>query len=243
MRSFMIVITAGILSLFSVVAARAQETPKSNRDPQKARLITSDVTNFWRAYDLAGKVATKDEKIAAYQREYFDKGSVGLRDFTRLRIESSKRLVETIEAMPGYYASIRPNMERIAAQQAQVRAGTTRLKGIYPDAEFPDVYVLIGVTNSAGTASENGLLIGGEMFGRNPAMPDAELSPFLRRVLRRVEELPVLVAHELIHFQQKNRSTEKTLLHGAIIEGGADFVAKLTCGKNSNNSGPSSLGR
>ena len=61
------------------------------------------------------------------------------------------------------------------------------------------------------------------------------MNDFYRRVLRPVEGLPALVAHELIHFQQKNRSTENTLLHGAIIEGGADFIAKLTCGKNPND--------
>ena len=139
-----------------------------NRDPGKARLITFDITNFWRSYDLAAKAATQDEKIAIYQQEYFDKGSVGLKDFTRLRIENAKRLVETIAARPGYYASIRPCMERIARQERKVQAATRRLKVIYPDAVFPDVYALIGVMNSAGTASENGLLIGAKCSAKRP---------------------------------------------------------------------------
>lgn len=49
------------------------------------RLITSDIANFWRAYDLS---AGKDnaERVRIFQTVYLQPGSPGLRDWIRLRL-------------------------------------------------------------------------------------------------------------------------------------------------------------
>src|SRR5215470_17212395 len=43
-----------------------------NHDPDKAQIITTDIDNFWRAYDLAAKETTLAKKTEIYQREYLD---------------------------------------------------------------------------------------------------------------------------------------------------------------------------
>src|SRR3982750_1399898 len=66
-----------------------QSGPKLNRDPETVKFVTSDIGNFWRAYDLAAKETDKAKRVAIFQAEYLDKGSPGLKDFLRLRIKSA----------------------------------------------------------------------------------------------------------------------------------------------------------
>jgi hypothetical protein len=38
--------------LFTTAIALAQSSPQLNRDPEAVKFVTSDIENFWRAYDL-----------------------------------------------------------------------------------------------------------------------------------------------------------------------------------------------
>src|SRR5262249_40841833 len=105
-----------------------------------------------------------------------------------------------------------------------------RLHELYPAAVFPNVYFVIGRMSSAGTSSESGLLIGAEMFGRTLDMPSSELTEWHRQVLKNMDELPGVVAHELIHFEQKIPEPVN-LLGAAIQEGSADFLGELISGQ------------
>ena len=106
------------------------------------------------------------ETVAIFQSEYLDKGSPGLKDFLRLRIRSAENLVTTIDRMPKYYASIRPQTLQVQRMEKRMRDAFKKFKSIYPNAVFPDVYFLIGVTSSADQRAE-GLVIGTEMYGKN----------------------------------------------------------------------------
>jgi uncharacterized protein YjaZ len=88
-----------------------------------------------------------------------------------------------------------------------------RFQALYPEAVFPDVYLVVGVANSGGTTSDRGLLIGAEMHVRAP--------------------VPVIVIHELVHFEQKSRSS-KVLLDQSLREGAADFVSSQVTGRTIN---------
>jgi hypothetical protein len=202
---------------------------KVNRDPDAARIVTSDIDNFWRAYDAA----RPDYCLGVFQREYFDKGSDGLKAFKRARINQCS-FVETLAAHPRYYASIRESTLRVRSMSGQMRESFRKLKSLYDAAVFPDVYFLVGCMNSGGTTADAGLLIGAEMYGRTPNTPDEELDDWLRQVLKPVELIPHIVAHELVHYQQKYPEGERTLLAAAIKEGAADFIAELVSGRNPN---------
>ena len=221
-----------ILALVSVIAltvagASGQNGAKVSGDPNDAKLITSDIQNFWRAYDLA----KPDNQVEVFEREYLKRGSEGLQDFIKLRITSADALVKTINKNPKYYASIRESTYRVEAMQMKIRACFYALKYLYSDAVFPDVYFVIGRMSSGGTTSVRGLLIGTEMHGRTNRTPEDELSDWLKQVLRPIEDVPYIVAHELIHYQQKNGAQLKTtLLYQSIKEGSADFVAELISG-------------
>lgn len=225
-------IFAALLGLFFVFNASAQLS-EPNRDPEKVKFVTSDIDNFWRAYDLASKETVREKKIEIYQKEYFDKGSQGLKDFTLARIKSAKNLVESIESRPKYYASIRPSTLRVKEMEKKMRKSFRNLRKIYADAVFPDVYFTIGVLNSGGTLSKNGLLIGTEMYGMTPNAPREELNNWLKSVILPIENLPYIVAHESIHYQQK-MAPSLTLIGKALQEGMCDFIAELIAGRHAN---------
>jgi len=116
-----------------------------------------------------------------------------------------------------------------------MRASFRKLKELYADAIFPNVYFVIGRMNSAGTLAPGGLLIGVDMFGANGQFNLDGLSQWQRSVIAPIEKVPFVVAHESIHYQQKySIPGEPTLLQKSINEGAADFIAELISGGHVN---------
>ena len=179
-------------------------------DPDSAKLITSDVRLFWQAVDRA----SRDSLAPVLQREYLDRGTVGVRDFIPGRIFSAEDLGAAVRDRRAKYDSVRAANVDVARAEPAIRAAFRRLKAIYPDAVFPDVYFVIGRFNSGGTASKHGLLIGAEMY-------------------RDASGLPAIVAHELIHYQQ--HYDNPTLLEHSFLEGTADFLGEMISGSQINN--------
>lgn len=242
------------LSVFvCAVTALAQQSERQvNRDPDKARLVTSDIDNFWRAFDMASREADRQKRVAIFQAEYLDKGSPGLQDFLRMRIKSAEELTRIVDALPRFYASTRPSTLRVKEMEKGIRASFRKFKRLYPEAVFPDVYFVIGVANTGGTASKNGLLIGAELYGLTPSTPRDEFTELFRKMapsaakdegqfrllvksfldvaLKPVEKVTAVVAHEAIHFNQSYPKL-KTLLEQSIQEGAADFLGQMSAGE------------
>jgi len=221
---------------FSVNLISAQDNKYTeltiNQNPEKAEIVASDIALFWRAYDMA----TPENNLIIYRDEYLKKGSVGLQEFLRIRIDSSCNLVAAIDAAPKYYAALREQSMKVENYKPQVLASFKKLKEIYPDAAFPNVYFVIGSMNSAGTLTGKALLIGVDMFGKTDDVSLAELGSWHKAIVEKIERVPFVVAHELIHYQQKYPRTggEWSLLGKALNEGSADFIAQLISGSHVN---------
>ncbi len=178
-------------------------------DPGKALFVTNDIISFWEAYD---SFALKGGNPF---QNYLDNGSQGLRDFIPYRIENANKLRKTVKKRMGDYEKIRELSMKVKPTIPTIRNYYQNLKYIYPSAVFPPTYFVIGRFNSGGTSSSNGLIIGVEMQ-------------------QSAEDIPYIVAHELIHFNQKRPSGKPTLLEQSIIEGSADFIGELISGKHIN---------
>jgi hypothetical protein len=220
-----LILTLSILALWGNNFAQAT----INTNPDAAKIVTSDIGLFWKAFDKA----KPENNLNVFRDEYLKKGSVGLQEFTRLRIGNSCNLVDVLTLRPKYYAALREPSLKVAAYENQIRANFRRLKEIYPEAVFPDVYFIIGRMNSGGTLSDKGLLIGVDMFGKNENVPTDELSDWHKAVVGSIDRLPYIVAHELIHYEQKN-AADDSLLARSIGEGVPDFIAELTAGDTIN---------
>ncbi|HLM61250.1 MAG TPA: DUF2268 domain-containing putative Zn-dependent protease [Pyrinomonadaceae bacterium] len=207
-----------------------------NQNPEKAEIVVSDLALFWRAYDQA----KPENNLIVYRDEYFKKGSVGLQEFLRSKIGNSCNLVTAIDAAPKYYAALRAQSAKVENYKPQMLASFKKLKEIHPDAVFPNVYFVIGRMNTGGTATFKGLLIGVEMYGKTDDASLAELSGWKKSAVDKVERIPFIVAHELVHYQQRNAHLtslfggEVNLLGKSLSEGSADFVGELISGGNIN---------
>lgn len=202
--------------------------------PDDARVITSDIDHFWQAWDDWASATSYDDSVRILFQDYYLRGSPGLRDFIRTRIGSAFQLVDVVGLRRDYYATIRASTLRAASLGDSVHAEFERFARLYPDATFPDVYFVVGALNSGGTTSRDKILIGTEMYGLTRETPMDELDGWLQSVLRPIEDIPIIVAHELIHVQQRYPEDAKTLLAAAIKEGAADFLGELISGANIN---------
>jgi hypothetical protein len=223
-----------LATFFSVNLISGQDNKPAelmfNQNPEKAQIVTSDIALFWRAYDMA----KPENNLIIYRDEYFRKGSVGLQEFLRSKIGNSCNLVTAIDAAPKYYAGLRAQSAKVENYEPQMLASFKKLKEIYSDAVFPNVYFLIGRMNTGGTVTFKGLLIGVEMYGKTDDASVIELSGWKKSSVGGIEQIPFIVAHELIHYQQKYGldGSELSLLGKSLHEGSADFIGELIAGGN-----------
>lgn len=187
--------------------------PRPTPDPDAARIVTSDVALFWEVLD-AGSDETLAERLHC---DYLRQGSDAVRDFIPMRIVSGERLAETVTQSRERYEAARRSSLTVAETEPAIRAVFHEMKALYPDAIFPDVFFVVGRLNTGGMISQRGLLIGAEMYRDHSGVHS-------------------IVAHELIHYQQRPiPADQRTLLAQSIMEGSADFVAELISGDHTNH--------
>ena len=199
-------------------------------DPSNAQLVTSDIVNFWRAYDAGATTAT-------FQTEYLDHASSGLQEFIGKRSLTAASLAQMVHAYPRYFAAVRTNMLGLATNavvRERFATGNNRLKELYPAATFPPVTLLVGRFSTGGTTGSSGLLIGSEFYSIDPSTPLDELGSFQLANVHAADSLEFVIAHESIHIQQAAagsiHGSAGTLLEQAISEGSADFLGELVSG-------------
>ena len=150
------------------------------------------------------------------------------------RINSGKYLQKTISKHSNYYTYLRKHTHKLDQILPRLDKHYKRLKKLYPDTNIPKVYFVVGALNSAGTIQQDPI-VGVDMFGYYPETPKEELSPWLKSVLRPIENIDIVVMHEMVHMLQKgNSGVEETLLKRSIGEGAADFLGELVTKSNIN---------
>ena len=205
----------------------AEHQQRQMGEPSDARLVTDDIERFWQAFDAAMALDGEEARAKVFRDRYLEPGSPGLIDFYSARIYGAGQLAETVSEQRAYYDAIRDNTLRAEAATARVRQAMERLEELHPPAIFPDVYFVVGRLTSGGTTSTAGLLIGTELFALGPGVPASVIPAGSEEAVKPVDQLPHIVAHELIHYQQQRLGVDDTLLSAVLVEGGADFVAEL----------------
>lgn len=197
------------------------------------QLISSDIANFWQAYD-ASQPGNREE---SFQKLYLDRASPGLQDFIKLRIGSAAKLAAAVDRQyPKFYATVRPYTLEVEKQAPTISRYLKRYADIYPDAHFPPVYFVIGRLTSGGTTSNRGLLIGTEVNSLGPDANTGEIDPSFRRAMGTADHIPLVVVHELTHTQAKPpmQSGVPELLRACLGEGAADFMTELVASSSIN---------
>ena len=175
-----------------------------SNNPLDAIFETKDSKNFWDAFDKMDK--SKQNPFV----EYMQKGSPGIKEFTENRIINADSLFAVVKKRKADYELSRNVLDNISSKEKRVRAIYSALKYWYPNAKFPPIYFVYGRFNSGGTSAPEGIIIGTEK-------------------LTNLDGISGLIAHELIHYQQKIEGKD-VLLKWCLLEGGADFIGELISG-------------
>jgi len=207
--------------------------PAYSTDPLKAKVIDSDVKNFWIAFDKVAADTAHAESI--YKKYYFDKGTTALLDYFVNKMGNNLySFTRDHNGMDKFYTSVRANTFKAAAYRQDYMKSYVNLKKLYPDAIFPDIYFVIGKLNSAGTSTSNGLILAIDQSAKTNTTDLSQIKSWQLHYLNPLQQLIHIVAHELIHYQQNSMASDTTLLREAIIEGMADFIGELISGKQTN---------
>jgi hypothetical protein len=178
-------------------------------DVDSVRFNTSDITNFWQVFDSA----TPQNAVQTYQR-YIDTASPAFQDFVLTHIGNGFSFAKQATTEKARYESVRASTMHVADAEPAIRDAFRKLKSLYPDAKFPDVYFVVGRFNTGGFTAEHGVVIAAEMYS-TPA------------------QFAAIAAHEVVHAQQPKSDTE-SLLTRAFREGSADFIGQMISGGNIN---------
>ncbi len=164
-----------------------------------------------------------DEK--QIKNKYLNLGTKGVEIFTPNRIKNEKNLMRSISENSAAYKKgidiCLPAARNISSDAKQV---LNDVKTLLEQEESAPTYILFGADNTGGTATEEGLSLGLEVLCRFSETEDEAKEIILS-----------FVAHEVVHVYQarlsENINQKYTLLHMALMEGFADFIANIVLGK------------
>jgi hypothetical protein len=164
------------------------------------------------------------------------KGPRELRDFYVVRYGSLDQMYgQMINGAPRYYSALQKQFspDSVNLVKESVLSSMRRFREVYPNAVFPKVFIVPGILNSGGTATEMGMFVGGDMYGKSSEIPVDELNDWQRGAIMNFRDLPRLTLHELMHFQQnyQDEAYGETLLSAVIHEGVCDFLVELCTGE------------
>lgn len=212
---------------------------KQNTTICNSNVITSDIDNFWQAYDdvIATKDTTKQRKY--FQTLFLDKASLGQQKMIQARNYSVKEYINAINNFPNFWTTIRQNTFKAKTINTKFEDGIKKLKSIYPKLKPAKIYFTIGALRSNGTTMDSLVLIGSELAFANKNTPSEEFPENLSHLKSFFESEPsknlvFLNIHEYVHTQQKN-TIGNTLLAQTVIEGAAEFVAEKALNISSPN--------
>ncbi len=193
-----------------------------------SKIYTSDVTNFWTAYDSIQTTNSHSQKIKFISDLYIKNATNGLQDFIAAREFSAEEWIRIIDAFPKYWKSVRPQTLSILKDIEALENLSKKFKEIYPDFIEPEIYFTIGCLRSGGTTTTGRILIGAEIGAADNSTDASELNSYLKNAFKANSSIVQLVAHEMNHTQQiESPDSLNTLLSQTIKEGSCDFIAEL----------------
>ncbi len=192
-------------------------------------IITSDIDNFWTAYDKI--TLTKDSTLQKKLLDdlYFSKATEGLKAIKQARNYTAQDYINAINNYPNFWNSVRKNTLKSKEFAKELNVGIERLRRIYPDLKPAKIYFTIGALRTGGTILDGLVLIGSEIAMTDKNTISDELPENIRNGRRKffdsnpINDLVLLNIHEYVHTQQK--PVVNNLLSYAINEGVAEFVS------------------
>lgn len=203
-------------------------TNRLNGQHTDQNVVTSDLANFWKAYD---RITSTNDPVLHYKyldSLYFQKATVGLEALRTAREYTSQDYINSINNYPKFWNSIRENTLKADQIGTELENGIEKLKDIYPELKPAKIYFAIGAFRTGGTTIDSLVLIGSEISMTDSTTQTSEFPEDLSHLKSHFETNPkdhlvFLNVHEYVHTQQNPRVFN--ILSLAIYEGVAEFVA------------------
>ncbi|MBU0823659.1 MAG: DUF2268 domain-containing protein [Alphaproteobacteria bacterium] len=210
------------IAAFALAAALAAAATGHATDSPAAtpRVVidTSDVERFFALYDDP-EFASDPDALAA---RYLATPSPGLVEFMAMRRITPERVAKALREKPDLYRDARSCANTLGNVRGRLTAATDRLAELYPKAIFPSITIAISRGTPAAAANAKGLYVGLEALCSAKFIEANDEDRFVH-----------VIAHEYIHAQQplaQTESRDETVLHAALVEGAAEFVAEQISG-------------
>lgn len=201
---------------------------------QKQVFISSDIDNFWKAYDKIISTTDSASQYKFLQELYLNKASLGLKGIIEVRNYSEKEFIDWITKYPKFWASIKPNTLKVKSLYPSINADIQKLKKVYPELKHSSIYFTMGAFRSGGTIQGQKVLIGSELSLADKSTFVEELpawrQPFYK-IQNPLSEIALLCTHEYVHTQQKD--IVENLILMCLYEGVAEFISCHATGKKS----------
>jgi len=200
-------------------------------EERPANVITTDIDNFWTAYDLIVKEPDSLKQIQLIDSLYIQKGSVGLEKIMEVRGYSADEYVQMINSYPNFLSSLRPNTLKSKQLADELNIGIQKLEAVYPNLKPAKIYFTMGCMRTNGTTRDSLVLIGSELAMADKQTDISEFEGGTKEWLETffhsnpIDNLVLLNVHEYVHTQQEPQVNN--LLSIAIREGVAEFVSTL----------------
>lgn len=194
----------------------------------KKQIVTTDIDNFWFAYDQINKSPDSLERIELINELYIDKATEGLKGLISARRYQDFEFVNNILNYPRYWNSIRANASYLLKDTEQIEKHLIKLKAIYPELKPANIYFSIGAFRTGGTYHGNKVLLGAEFMLAQENTFIEELPERIQKSIREYApyDIPLTAIHEYIHTQQKSWENQ-SIIHLCVAEGVAEFISTL----------------
>jgi uncharacterized protein YjaZ len=180
--------------------------------PDSANIVTSDIDNFWQAFDLLEKQKNYNDSLSMIERVIIDNATEGLKEYMKAANYHEKEFLESLKNNRQKYVTIRSKTENIKTKKDEIINDLRKLKQVYSELKIPSICFSIGKFEVGGTQFKNTLFIGSE------------------KIFEEDVDIAAQCIHEVIHFQQKSQDPTSNL-EGAMVEGAAEFICFFVTGK------------
>lgn len=201
------------------------------KSDQTQLIVTTDVENFWKAFDAISAENDSLRQIQLLDSLYLQPGTFGLKSLMQVRNYQPHEYIELIKNYPKFLTSIRANSQDLSNISHEMEAGIEKLKKLYPELSPAKIYFSVGAMRTNGTTLDSAVLIGSELALASSTTDISEFTGKTHEWLSSYfathpkENIVLLNIHEYVHTQQNEIPNQ--LLYQVIYEGIAEYISTL----------------
>ncbi len=191
----------------------------------KQRFVTSDLDNFWFAFDKIRSTADSAKQYQYLNQIYFEQASQGALDLQKARNYTEREFIDMIRYYPEYLKSIREYSLNANSRFKEIEKLIAKLNKQYPELKPATIYFAMGSFRSGGTYMNGNVVLGGEVLFATQQSDTRELPKRIQEPIKNYapHDIPLIALHEYVHTQQKEWGNN--ILTSCVGEGVAEFIS------------------